>query len=54
VRWSKSGGVVLLSNNCWRGESCIWGWQITVTLHIDSQRQATITEVEKKEIFDKS
>jgi hypothetical protein len=54
VRWLKSGGVVLRLNNCWSGESGTWGWDITVTVEIDSQRQATIKKVEKKEKFDKS
>ncbi len=54
VRWLKSGGVVLRLNNCWGGESGTWGWDITVTIEIDSQRQATIKKVEKKEKFDKS
>ncbi len=54
VRWLKSGGVILRSNNCWGGENGTWGWQITITLEIDSQRQATIKKVEKKETFEKS
>lgn len=54
VRWLKSGGVVLLLNNCWGGITGTCGWEITVTIEIDSQRQATIRKVEKKEKFDKS
>lgn len=54
VRWLKSGGAVLELYNCWGGSSGNWGWHITVTLEIDSQRRATIRKVEMKERFDKS
>ncbi len=53
VRWLKSG-VVLLLHNCWGGNSGSWGWHITITIDIDSQRRATIKKVVKKETFDKS
>ena len=54
VRWLKSGGVVLELSDSWGGESGTWGWHITITVDIDSHRQATIKKVEKKETFDKS
>ncbi|HWM23239.1 MAG TPA: hypothetical protein VNP98_00315 [Chthoniobacterales bacterium] len=54
VRWLKSGGVVLELSNCWGGSSGTWGWHITFTIEIDSHRRATIKDVVKKEIFDKS
>jgi hypothetical protein len=53
VRWLKSG-VVLELYNCWGGNSGSWGWHITVTIEIDSQRRATIKNVVKKETLDKS
>jgi hypothetical protein len=53
VRWLKSG-VVLELHNCWGGESGNWGWHITITIDIDSQRRARIKNVVKKETLDKS
>ena len=53
VRWLKSGAVLEL-HNCWGGKSGNWGWHITVSVDIDSQRKATIKNVVKKETFDKS
>lgn len=54
VRWLKSGGVVLKLSNAWGGSSGTWGWHITITIQIDAHRRATIKNVVKKEIFDKS
>lgn len=54
VRWLKSGNPVLELSNCWGGSSGTWGWHITFTVAVDSHRKATLKDVVKKEVFDKS